>query len=64
VKGTIEGKPFESFVFHYFKEWRMVVPSKALAAAGLEAGDSAKFALRRHPDPESVPKFVPGPKRR
>lgn len=64
VKGTIEGKPFESFVFHYFREWRMVVPAKALDAAGIGPGESAKFALSPHPGPESVPKFVPGPKRR
>jgi len=64
VRATINGKPFESFVFHYFKEWRMVVPEEALDAAGVGPEETAKFAHSAHPDPESVKKFEPGPKRR
>jgi hypothetical protein len=64
VKGTIEGKPFESWVFHYFHQWRMVVPGSALKAAGVGAGESARFALRPHPQPGTAGKFTPGPKRR
>jgi hypothetical protein len=36
----------------------------ALKAAGLGPGDTAKFAVSPHPDPDAVAKFVPGPKRR
>lgn len=64
VRGTVNGQPFESWIFHYFHEWRMVVPAAALEAADVAAGESAKFAVRPHPDPESAPKFTPGPKRR
>jgi hypothetical protein len=63
VRGTVEGQPFESWIFHYFHEWRMVVPEAAMAYAKVNAGDSAKFAVRPHPKPEIAPKFVPGPKR-
>jgi hypothetical protein len=64
VRGTVNGKAFESWVFHYFHEWRMVVPEKALDAAGVGPEETAKFALSAHPDPESVKKFEAGPKRR
>lgn len=63
VRGTIEGEPFESWIFHYAKAWRMVVPGPAMAAAKLEAGDAAEFVLRPHPKPATVAKFTPGPKR-
>src|SRR5436190_15305178 len=64
VKGTVDGKRFESWIFHYFHQWRMVVPGPALKAAGLGPGDTAKFAVSPHPDPESAEPFIPGPKRR
>jgi hypothetical protein len=64
VRGTIDGKAFESWVFRYFREWRLIVPGRALEAAGVEAGDTAKFALKPHSDPDAVAKFAPGPKRR
>ena len=63
VRGTIEGEAFESLIFHYFKQWRMVVPGLAMAAAKLEVGDAAEFVLRPHPKPETAAKFTPGPKR-
>jgi hypothetical protein len=64
VRGTVNGAKFESWVFHYFHEWRMVVPKKALDAAGVGPEETAKFALSLHPDPESAKKFEPGPKLR
>lgn len=64
VRGTVGGKEFESWIFHYFHEWRMVVPGAAMDAAGVVAGDTATFAVRPHPRPESASKFVPGPKRK
>jgi len=63
VRCTVGRAPFESWSFHYFHEWRMVVPGPALAAAKVEAGDSAKFSVRPHPSPTTAPKFKPGPKR-
>ena len=64
VRGTVGGEPFESWIFHYFKQWRMVVPGAAMKAAKLGPGDTAKFVVQPHPEPESAPKFKPGPKRR
>jgi len=64
VVGSVNGKPFESWVFHYFHQWRMVVPGAALEASGTAAGDRARFVLRPHPRPDDAAKFTPGPKRR
>ena len=64
VRGTIGGVPFESWIWFYFHEWRMVVPDPVLAAAGLSPGDRAKVAVRPHPRPEAVARYRPGPKRR
>lgn len=63
VRGTVNKKPFESWIFHYFHQWRMVVPESVLAVAALDAGDSAEFEVRPHPKPLGVAKFAPGPKR-
>lgn len=64
VRGTVNGHAFESWIFEYFRQWRMVVPNDALDAASLDAGDRAKFSVSPHEDPENAPKFTPGPKRR
>lgn len=64
VRGTVARRAFESWIFHYFHEWRMVVPADTLEAAGLGAGDSATFSVRPHENPATAPKFTPGPKRR
>ncbi len=63
VKGSLDGKPFESWVFHYFHQWRLIVPASALRAAGVGAGDRGRFVLGPHPEPDAVRKFTPGPKR-
>ena len=63
VRGTVAGVPFESWIFHYFKQWRLVVPRKALEAAGVDAGDDARFSVRPHPQADQAPKFQVGPKR-
>jgi hypothetical protein len=64
VQGTIEGAPFESWIFHYFRQWRMVVPGPALDAANVAAGHQATFTVRPHPRPDEAPPFTPGPKLR
>lgn len=64
VRGTLEGEAFESWVFLYHKQWRLIVPGAAMKAAKLGPGDTAEFAVQPHPEPETAPKFKPGPKRR
>ncbi len=64
VQGVVEGQPFESWVWFYFHEWRMVLPDAVLAAIGAAPGDTMKIAVRPHSQPESVPHYKPGPKRR
>jgi len=64
VRGRIAGQPFESWIWLYFHEWRMVIADEVLAAAGVAPGDSVKLAVEPHPAPESVPPYKPGPKRR
>jgi hypothetical protein len=60
VSGTINGQPFESWIWFYFKEWRMVIDAAVLRAAGLKAGDKAKIAVRPHPKPEAMAPYKPG----
>jgi hypothetical protein len=62
--GKVGGEQFESWIFHYFHEWRMVVDGATLAKIGAGPGDTVKFTLRPHPRPEEVALFQPGPKRR
>jgi hypothetical protein len=64
VLGTINGESFESWIWFYFKQWRMVVAAEVLKAAGVAPGDTGKIAVRAHPQPESVAKYKPGPRRR
>lgn len=64
VRGTANGEPFESWIFHYFKKWRIVVLGAAMKAAKLGPGDTAKFVVQPHPEPETAPKFKAGAKRR
>lgn len=63
VRGSVAGEPFDSWIFHYHRRWRLVVPNAALAAARLGPGDRAQLLVRPHPNPEAAAKFVPGPKR-
>jgi len=63
VRGEVDGAAFESWVFLYHRQWRLIVPGHALAQAELGPGDEAAFTLRLHPKPESAAKFEPGPKR-
>jgi hypothetical protein len=64
AEGTVDGRPFEGWIWFYFHEWRMVIPDAVLEAAGAAPGDVVKCAVRPHPHPEQVPKYKPGPKRR
>lgn len=64
VLGNVGGKPFESWIWFYFREWRMVIADPILAAAGAAPGDAVKITVRPHPEPESVAPYEPGPKRR
>jgi len=64
VEGTVDGEPFESWIWFYFREWRMVVPDRALAEIGAAAGDRVKIAVRPHTEPELAPPYAPGRKRR
>jgi hypothetical protein len=64
VRGTLDGEPFESWIWFYFHQWRMVIPDPALAAVGAKPGDTVKVAVRPHPKPETVAPYKPGAKRR
>lgn len=64
VQGTIDGKPFESWIWFYFREWRMVIADRVLQAIGAAPGDTVKLAVRPHPKPETVAPYKPGTKRR
>ena len=63
VEGTVDGKPFEGWIWFYFREWRMVIPDAVLAASGAEPGETVKVAVRPHPAPETVAPYEPGAKR-
>jgi len=64
VRATVDGEPFESWIWFYFHQWRMVVPDAVLEAIGAAPGDSLQLTVRPHPDPASVAPYEPGPKRR
>jgi hypothetical protein len=63
VRGTASGKPFESWIWFYFHQWRMVIPDSTLAAIDAEAGKKVRVAVSPHPEPEAVAPYKPGPKR-
>ena len=64
VRGTINGEPFESWIWFYFHEWRMVIADQVLMAVRAAPGDAVKIPVRPHPRPEAVAPYKPGPKRR
>ena len=64
VRGTINGESFESWIWFYFHEWRMVIADAVLAAIDASPGDTVKISVRPHPEPEKVPPYRPGAKRR
>ena len=64
VRGTVNGEPFESWIWFYFHEWRMVIDDAVLAAIRAKPGDAVKITVRAHPTPTSVKPYEPGPKRR
>ena len=64
VEGSIDGVPFEGWIWFYFHEWRMVVPDAVLSAIGAAPGTAVKVVVRPHRDPESVAPYEPGPRRR
>lgn len=64
VRGTVQGEPFEGWVWFYFHEWRLVIADAVLDAVGVGLGDTVQIALSEHPEPEAVPPYKPGPKRR
>jgi hypothetical protein len=64
VRGTINGESFESWIWFYFREWRMVIDASVLAAIGAEPGDEMTIAVSPHPHPEEVPPYEPGARRR
>ena len=64
VSGTVNGAPFESWIWFYFHEWRMVISDGVLATIGAAAGEQVRVAVKPHPRPEAVAPYEPGPKRR
>lgn len=64
VRGTVDGEPFESWIWFYFHEWRMVIGDAVLATLDVAPGDAVKIAVGPHPKPDSVAPYKPGPKRR
>jgi hypothetical protein len=60
VQGTVNGKPFESWIWFYFREWRMVIADAVLAAAKAEPGDAVRIAVRLHPRPGTAAPYKPG----
>jgi hypothetical protein len=63
VRGTIEGHPFEGWIWFYFHQWRMVIPDPVLAAIDAGPGDEVQVAVRPHPESASVAPYQPGPRR-
>jgi len=63
VQGTVQGQAFESWIWFYFHEWRMVLPEDVLDAAGIGPGDRALIRASPHPAPARVPPYRPGRKR-
>jgi hypothetical protein len=64
VRGTVGGEQFESWIWFYFHQWRMVIPDRVLEAVHAAPGDTVKITVRPHPSPEAVAAYTPGPKRR
>ena len=64
VSGKVNGAPFESWIWFYFHEWRMVIADSVLAAIGASPGDELKIVVKPHPKPESVAPYKPQAKRR
>lgn len=64
VQGTIAGKPFESWIWFYFHEWRMVIADSVLAAAKVGPDDEVAISVKPHPAPDEVAPYTPGAKRR
>ena len=64
VHGKVDGEAFESWIWFYFHEWRMVIADAVLAAIDASPGDTVKISVRPHPEPEKVPPYRPGAKRR
>jgi hypothetical protein len=64
VRGTVDGEPFEGWIWFYFREWRLVIPDSVLAAIDAEPGDTLAIAVRPHPEPETVAPYRPGAGRR
>jgi hypothetical protein len=64
VRGTVNGEPFEGWIWFYFHEWRMVIADAVLAKIGAEPGQLLKVCVSTHPKPETVEPYQPGAKRR
>lgn len=64
VRGTVNGEAFDSWIWFYFHEWRMVIANRVLAAIDAESGEKVRIAVSPHPEPETVAPYKPGPKRR
>jgi hypothetical protein len=60
VRGTVDGQPFESWIWFYFHEWRMVIDHAVLRAARVKPGDRVKIVVRPHPEPEAAAPYTPG----
>ena len=60
VRGRIAGVTFESWIWLYFHEWRMVIADAVLAKAKVEPGDAVTISVEPHAKPEQVAPYVPG----
>ena len=64
VRGKVNDHPFEGWIWHYFHEWRLVIPEVTLAKARVGPGDPVQVKVAPHPQPETVEPYSPGPKRK
>jgi hypothetical protein len=60
VRATVDGHPFEGWIWPYVRKFVLVIPDPVLDAASLDAGDVVELRVEPHPEPERVPPFRPG----
>jgi hypothetical protein len=63
ASGTAKAEPFESWIWFYARQWRMVIDDDVLAKIKAEPGQRVKLAVRPHPKPETVAPYRPARQR-
>ena len=60
VRATVDGHPFDGWIWPYARRFVLVIPDDVLARADRDAGDVVELVVEPHPAPENVPPFRPG----